>query len=373
MGAAVVDVSAEGASTIRWYTSRDLSLPASSSYDQLLSKVVKTTSQVLADVHTALQRGKHRGPDQIVAVLASPWYTLSTHRIDQRFDEMHEITESYTATLKRKAASEFQRRASEVFQKYFHSQDEARLIESSYLEWILNGYPTNRPHGKYARSFGGSLFFSAAPQRVCEGIDRAVDEHFSVERLTYISQPSVLARNTRSRFSTTHTTLLVSINGEQTEVTILTDGVLRDVVLYEEGENDIVRGAAKETEAGPEVVRSFLSLREASLVDDQQQPALAEAVSSALARWKQGFHDTLDDLRQSRYDRGNRVIIFSRGDLGTKLQEAIQKLYNNGAAEVVVPSQETFQGEVSFREDLVFDPFLAAVAAVSRHRVFSED
>ncbi len=381
VGAAVVLRPARGQAVVERQFREYLSITKDGGQQQLFSALKKSTDQVLKRLAQELQKLDSKGaggpPERIIIIYSSPWYSAEVKRIDQDFGGQHQVTEAYIRSLQEHITEEYRQQVPRSFIEYF-GQDEGSVVGSAYLKTFLNGYATDRPAGKEARSFGAVIFLGAIPRTLEDAVESAVDRYFSASLIETVTQPYLAYMTLRRVFHTLDHAVFIQVTGECTELTLITDGVISDIYSFGLGENDAVRAAAEGLGMEVETARSAFSITAEEQALPVEREKLLEIMRPVLDNWRRQYRDSLRHLGiEPKY--GPRSVILARGDLADFFHQALRKEGDSEAnsdretgtggpavRELSAAELKELAGGVEFRPSVSFDPFLALAAMYDR-------
>lgn len=177
----------------------------------------------------ALYHFKLGAPEEIICVLASPWYISETRTVKMSKDKSFVFT-------KRKANELIQKEIillNNLYKNKYSGLDGIpELIEQHTMAVYLNGYITDQPLGMKCKTLEMNMIISLAP-RVCLDKIRSILSgiyHHTDVSFSSFTVDSYLAM--RDKYLSQNSYLLIDISGEVTDVGIVTKGVLKSVLSF---------------------------------------------------------------------------------------------------------------------------------------------
>lgn len=238
---------------------------------------------------TQIYNMKVGAPEEIICVLASPWYVGETRKLHLEKVEPFLVSRSVVDGL----VNDELKNLSENYKKKYEEVDgSSTLVESKIFQSRLNGYLVDNPLDKYAKSLDLYLFVGISPEiclaRIREGLER-VFHHVPVTFTTFLS--SIFA-GAQERFGDNDAYFLIDIRGELTDIAIVTSNVLISAVSFPVGKHGIIR-AFKEFGMPEGQARSMISLHTNNMLNDKSKKEMTETVEQVQKSWSKMFEKSL--------------------------------------------------------------------------------
>lgn len=183
----------------------------------------------LDSISRALYNFKLGAPEEIICVLASPWYISETRTVKMTKDKSFIFT-------KRKANELIQK---EIFilnnlykKKYSSLENIPELIEQHIMAVYLNGYMIDNPLGMKCKTLEMNMLISLSP-KIC--LNKIRDIFSNIYHHTDVSFSSFTVDSylaIRDKYLSQSSYLLIDVSGEVTDVGIVTKGVLKSVLSF---------------------------------------------------------------------------------------------------------------------------------------------
>jgi hypothetical protein len=183
---------------------------------------------------TSLYEGKVGAPDEIVCVLASPWYVSETRIIKIDRDHSFVFTKKIADEALQKEISALK---SVYDNKYANTKSVPEVIENHVMGVSLNGYLVDEPIGKKSKSIEMHMVISLSPKVCLDKIRKTLSNTFHHMPVSFSSfvMSSYLA--VRDKYVVPESYLLLDIGGEVTDVAIINRGVLKASLSFPFGKN----------------------------------------------------------------------------------------------------------------------------------------
>jgi hypothetical protein len=184
---------------------------------------------VLNKTVNSLYSKKMGAPDEIVCVLASPWYISETRSIKMSKEKPFIFTKTLPSDLIKK---EIENLSVLYKDKYSETKSPMEMIEHYTMSVSLNGYPTLEPLGKKCKSFQMDMVISLSPKECLDKIRDILSKTFHHTCVSFSSFTLDTYLAVRDKYVNQDSYLLIDISGEITDVGIVIKGVLKSVVSF---------------------------------------------------------------------------------------------------------------------------------------------
>lgn len=194
-----------------------------------ISIFLKDMISNLGKTASLLYDKKAGAPEEIVCVLASPWYLSETRIIKVSKDKPFVFTKRLSDELIEKeilSLNESYKR------KYGDLKSIPKIIEQHIMAISLNGYPTSSPFGKKCSFFEMNMVISLVPELCLDQINDVLSKTFHHIPVSFSSFTFATYIAVRDRYITPDSYLLLDISGEITDVGIVTKGILKSVLSF---------------------------------------------------------------------------------------------------------------------------------------------
>jgi hypothetical protein len=168
-------------------------------------------------------------PDEIVCVMASPWYFSETREIKLIKDKSFIFTKHLIDELTQK---EIQNLNDSYKSKYGNLDSIPQVIEQHVMSVLLNGYESDDPFGKRCRSVEINMFISLVPKLCLNKIQDVLLKTFHHTPIKFSSFMMDTFLAVRDKYVSPDSYLLLDISGEITDVGIVTKGILKSVLSF---------------------------------------------------------------------------------------------------------------------------------------------
>lgn len=234
------------------------------------------------------------------AVIHSPWTRSKTIRVERQFSEQLKINKASLTAIARDAL------------QTDNEYDHGKIIEAGIIRLELNGYPTQKPVGKYAHSLAASTLLSECDPAIRDGVTQTLMRIFACRSSTLRSDTRALISIIRESSALPKESLIVNMTDEATNTIVVRKGIVAETALVPEGSSSIVRKIAGERM--PEETLALIRL----VGLDRCEVDACEAIRAAIAKTEPELVKTFGDMfsRLSVSRRlPSRMILLSHKDL----------------------------------------------------------
>ncbi len=258
-------------------------------FEQFLNGMTNVLDTVLAElVHQPLG-----APDTITCFLGSPWYAVQSRFIRLEKNTPFTITEKVVSELIEKEIASFQK---EELAKYADAGNDAQIIEKEIIHIGLNGYQTAHPYGQKAEVLEIGMIVSMSPETVIESIRDHIAKQYHTKEIIFHSFLYGGTLVARDLFLTTHHFLFVDIGGEITDIALMKNGMVMDVVSFPYGKNVLLRKCAKALQKNISDVETLLSLYRANTLESSMRLKIDTILETVRKEWTASFEVALSQL-----------------------------------------------------------------------------
>jgi hypothetical protein len=190
---------------------------------------VKDMISALSLSINSLYDKKGGAPDEIVCVLASPWYFSETRTVKMSRDKPFIFTKHLATELIQKEILEL---TESYEKKYKNLESIPIMIEQHTMAVSLNGYYLNNPLGRKCNIVEMNMIISLSPSLCLDKIREALSKTYHHPNISFSSFTLATYLAVRDRYIIPDSYLLLDISGEITDVGIVTKGVLESVLSF---------------------------------------------------------------------------------------------------------------------------------------------
>jgi len=203
-------------------------------------------------------------------------------------------------------------------------EKESFVMEKRIVSIKLNGYQTDTPYGKKAKSVEIAILISITPKQILEDILKNIQKTFNINDMETASFPFVAFDAIRDVKENENDFLFIDISGEVTDVSLIHSDVLLDTVSFPIGKKTIIRRLSKELKTKKDDALSTLKIYVDNGFSSSKSKRAEDMVSRVGDEWLAVFTKTLEDL-SGNISIPQKVYITSDEDLQDWFVSLIEK------------------------------------------------
>ncbi len=241
----------------------------------------------------ALYEGKVGAPDDIVCVLASPWYLSETRVIKMARDHSFMFTKKIADELLEKEIITLN---TSYEAKYGSAKSTPEIIEHHIMGVTLNGYLVDDPIGKRSRSVEMHMVISLSPKLCTDKIRKTLSNIFHHIPVSFSSfvMSSFLA--VRDRYVVPDSYLLLDIGGEVTDVAIITKGIMKASLSFPFGKNTFFKYMCTKLDIELRDAVELFNLYTTEALSDKRKKKVEPLFLSIENSWGEAFRACIGTL-----------------------------------------------------------------------------
>ncbi len=333
----------------------------------------------LSDMLTALNttaselyKAKLGAPDEIVCVVASPWYISETRTIKMSKEVPFVFTRRLGDELFQKEIVSL----TEMYQKKYGGVESApEVIEHHIMGVSLNGYPVLDPFGKKTKAIEMNMIISLSPKICLERIKKTLSKTYHSKPVTFSSFMVASFIAVRDRYVTPDSYLLLDINGEITDVGIVSKGILRATLSFPFGKKTFFKYMCSKLEIELRDAKELFALHTKGVISEKFKDKLGPLFKSIENSWSEAFRQCIGTLPHTLTLPGT-IFLTADNDIRdwfanvVRNEEYIQSMVADHTSTVVTLEGPEFLNMCRVKDGLC-DPFLMIEAiAIMRKKEY---
>lgn len=231
-------------------------------------------------------------PDEIVCVLASPWYISETRMI--------KISKEHSFTFTKKIVDELLEKEIESFNLIYKNKygvdSTSEVIEHPVIGVALNGYHVDDPMGKKTRSIEMDMVISLSPKVCLDRIKETISQNFHHTPVSFSSFMMSSYIAVRDRYMNHDSYLLLDIGGEVTDIGIISKGIIRDSLSFPYGRKTLFRNICKKLRIELRDAYEILSLFSRGTLSEKEKDKLLPVLETMQKLWGVSFKECINTL-----------------------------------------------------------------------------
>ena len=303
-------------------------------------------------------------PKKVFCVLSSPWYASQTRIISFKKDAPFIFNTKLADSLIEKEIKIFEE---ECKDKYLYTKNKIIPIELRNMQILLNGYVVPKPLNQKAQELEMMIFVSMSEEQTLEKIKDTIGKHFYSQNIKFSSFAMSSFVVARDLFLHEEDFLLMDIGGEITDISMIKKEILRSSISFSFGYNFFIRGITEILDCTIHEATSYLSLYKNGHISDQALKKIEPVINKLKNEWLNKFQESLVNLSND-ISIPSTIFLTVDQDLADFFIETIkseqfnQYILTESKFKIVFLGNQTLNGIVSFKENVIRDSFLTIEA-----------
>ncbi len=232
-------------------------------------------------------------PDEIVCVLASPWFISETRVIKMSRESTFIFTKKIADELLNKEIAAL----NDLYEgKYKSANSTPEVIEHQIMNVALNGYNVSDPIGKKSKSVEMNMVISLSPKICLNDIRVTIEETFHATPISFATFPLASYMAVREKYVNTDSYLLLDISGEVTDVSIVSKGVLKASFSFPFGKKAFYKYICTKFEVELRDAKEMTSLYLSNNLTEERRQKLLPLFKSIENSWSESFRGCIARL-----------------------------------------------------------------------------
>ena len=361
VGAALVEINGSTAPRIYASSREDIALQEKLAPAQLMRAMNQALEGALKSVQSST---KTTGiPAHIFCSLSSPWFLSKNKNLVVERKESFEVT---PATLEKFLDEEISRIQDEL--KDTLPQQDVRIIEKKIIRTKLNGYEINNPYGQRASRVELALTVGISSKQATERIEHTISNFFHSKIVHFGAFPIAAFNIIRDIFPTERTFLFLDITGEGTDISLVSNNVLADTVVFPRGKNFFIREISSQFRIPHQVATSVLNMFLGGTLDDNRKRDIELFISKIENDWITRFEKAVTLLNIMEF-APHKIFFMADSDVSVLFERMLRRIPRTMGGQEYFEVQRldslTVGKFASFESGVARDPFLVAEALLA--------
>jgi hypothetical protein len=174
-------------------------------------------------------------------------------------------------------------------------------IDERLIKSTLNGYEISHPFGKETAEAAFAVSKSFSLPKITEKVKDIIGSFFHVERIQFYSFALLAFLMLRKMYPREENFILMDVSGEQTEISIVKEGIIAETSTFPSGRNQIIRIIKKDTSIPPLSAQAFLRLYQEKGGAGAMIERVRKSLDLAKREWQRDFTRTLEELSDEMF------------------------------------------------------------------------
>ncbi len=240
-------------------------------------------------------RNKHI--KHVLVLFASPWFMSQTRRIHFEQTDSFELTPEMLQKITQKEIDDFL--SEEHKKKILNTSDSLSVIDHATVQVKLNGYEVSDPYNKKSKVLDTAIFLSVVSKQIREEVTSIIESAFGVRDIVFHTFPLASFSVLRDNFVAENNFAMIDMSGEVTDVSVIRDGVLKEVFSAPVGKNVLIREVSKQFTTVAEEAVSMLSMYANDSLDSKSRIKVERVLTQAVEKLKEFFESVITSVESS--------------------------------------------------------------------------
>lgn len=256
----------------------------------------RCTADALGKVINKLLRDFPSGPGAVLCVFSSLWFVSRVKIIGIRKEKSFEIKKNFFGELLGEEEKKFKE---ESFLAGALWKNELRFIEHENIKTELNGYFTESPAGKKAKSVSAHFYLSLGIKQAMDKMEKEILKNFGGIPLLFRTFPFVAFFVLNNIIRTKESFLAVEINGETTDIYLIKNNALSEVASFSRGINFLIKNMTTELNTFPGEALSALRVYLRGHRSPESSGKIDALIKQSKEEWLSFFNKTMADIAEN--------------------------------------------------------------------------
>jgi len=241
----------------------------------------------------AIYNEKAGAPEEIVCVLASPWYLSETRSVKMSREKTFTFTKRLASDLIQKEITSLTALYKE---KYGQTDSAPQMIEQHTMAVLLNGYPVADPMGKKCQFLEINMVLSLSPKVCLDRIRETLSKTYQHIDVSFASFTVSSYLAVRDKYLALDSYLLIDISGEITDVGIVTKGVLKSVLSFPFGKKTFFKYICTKLDIELRDAKELFKLFSEDKISADYRKKITPLFASIENSWGEAFSQCISTL-----------------------------------------------------------------------------
>lgn len=357
VGGALVEMTPEGRSKILFSARENIVFQNEFRFERFLTSMLFSLEQVTKQLHAKAGHPVH----DALCTLSAPWYVSQTRTVSFNSDKKILINRKKIDELVSHEVADIKKDFDAHYKDITKSTAEVIEVESVNVK--LNGYETNAPFGKYARSVEAHLYVSMSSAHIVSSIREKISKGMGSKDIIFRSFSLVAFSALRDIYSNIPDFMFIDISGEMSDVSVIRQNTLVETFSFPLGKNFVIRTLASQIGTVEGDALASLQLFIENGPSDDPKEKINTVLEHAKAEWIKEFKKSLLSLSTYTVLPGKIFILtdapFDAWFFGVVQGGDYSKLaLMRDSLDVEVINREVLSKFVLFQSDAVLDIFV---------------
>lgn len=312
--------------------------------------------------------------DSFVCTFASPWFVSQTRLVTLKRKKAFIVKKQLIEALLKDEVNLFQEKI-ESGEGEYEMFKGSEIVDSYAIRTKLNGYVTKKPYGKSAQSVTLAVYVSLMSTETLNQIREMLHKVFHSDDVHFYSSTLISFLASGQLFKQHQEYLILEVNGEVTDTSIVKDSILLETASFPLGTNSLIRNIKNQSKLSPDDLKSRLKMMQEGKTarDTKTSTKVEDLVYEEVGEWMKNLREALESVTKGTpVPRTAFLMIDPAWELiyKTALKDHSFDLFTftNHPFTVISVTKETVADCSQFAEGTLFLPSMI-LAAVTYHKL----
>lgn len=260
----------------------------SGDYRYFLLSMLSTLKNVVVNIE---QDGLRKLPkdksniENISCIFSSSWHISNIETLHFEEEKSFTISAGFISDILKNVDKQFKQKNSDL-----------KLIEKDIIQILLNGYSTDKPHGKKANNIDVTLFMSMISDEILQKTKYILEKTFNTDNILFHTFTLASFSIVRDIFNTEKNFLLMDISGEATNIILVRNEIMIKNMSFPFGKNFLMKRVADSMNTVEEEAHSLVRLFIEGKNNDKEAIKIESVLMNAKEEWLSSFRKILTDF-----------------------------------------------------------------------------
>lgn len=333
------------------------------------------TAQAISNVASEIHNRGQNAPDKIVCLIGPHMHISQRRNIKIQYKQPTLITSGILNRLISNDIHIFEEK--HLTSGLTNGDSVNTLFEHKVMQIKLNGYETSKPVGKKATDVSISIFASVIPKIVLADLKNIISKNFHSNNIEFHSFSFIISDVMRNLGLDSNGLVLVQIEDEITEISIIRNGIIQNIASFPLGKNLLIRVICAVLGTIPDAAESYLKMYNSKAGSPEVVKKMSEIFSKVNSTWSDLFFQTMKKTSYNHLLPQNFYVVVNQNytnvffDLIKKI-ELSNLLALNKQAEISTLGSHVFENLCKNRSDCPDDIYFLAASVFAGNLPKSE-
>jgi cell division ATPase FtsA len=257
-----------------------LDIQNSDNFETLFSNTIKSLNSVLSSIASFSKISN------IYCFLSAPWYVSEIRNITLEKDIKSIFTVKQGDDILKKEIKK-------VSDKY---QESMSVIDSTIMNFKLNGYNINNPIGKKYKQIDFDLFISITPEILLTNLKETIYKYLPNSKINFSSFVSSSFISLREKCLKPDSYIFIDVSAEVTEIAIVNNGSIKHSMTFPFGKKSIIRHISKKKNLDFRDSKELFNLYISKRISENIRINIDNTIKEVEILWLQNFYKCLEHV-----------------------------------------------------------------------------